>query len=107
MAENFLSVGMAQLGSLTWVEGLEFVLLTMSVLGQHFVANRDKRGFYFWFVANLAGLIVMVVLQRWIMLCLYLYFLYSCCIGLIRWSAIEKQERVDPNRTAAGFTLGA
>jgi nicotinamide riboside transporter PnuC len=67
----------------------ELIFVGLSVVGQHFISNRDRRGFYFWIMANLMAIVLFVGLQRYPTVVLYTYFLYASSMGLVRWRRAE------------------
>jgi nicotinamide mononucleotide transporter len=83
----------------TWVDATEFFFVTMSVVGQHFISQRNPRGFAFWIAGNVAALVMFCALQRWMTTMLYLYFLFMCFKGLTTWRKLDAG--TDAHRGAA------
>lgn len=90
--ETLLSVASAKAQHMTRADMLEVVFVGLSVIGQHFIAKRDKRGFYFWLVANGLAIVLFLALERYPTVMLYCYFLYSSFAGLVRWTVAEDDE---------------
>ncbi len=101
---SVLSAVLAKANTLSWLEGTEMFFLLMVILGQHLIAKRDKRGFMFWIASNFAAIIVMLALERWIMVVLYLYLMYSSFVGFVTWSVMERKQsegKSDTDRSTA------
>ncbi len=79
--------------SLTLINFAELAFALLSVLGQHFNSNRDKRGFVFWVVGNLLACAMFGYQGRWVMAALYAYFLLQSVRGFALWARHERVER--------------
>lgn len=79
----------AWVGALNWIDVTEFFFVAMSIIGQHFISQRNPRGFGFWIVGNVAALFMFVALGRWMTAVLYIYFLYMCFKGLVTWRRLD------------------
>lgn len=84
----------AYLATLSWLDALEAFFVAMSVIGQHFISQRDERGFIFWIASNIAALVFFAALGRWMTFTLYLYFLCMCVKGFVTWRQIRESEKV-------------
>ncbi len=81
--------------SMTWVDVMEFFFVTMSMVGQHYISQRNPRGFGFWIAGNVAALVMFVALGRWMTTLLYVYFLYMCFKGLVTWRKLDANTDAD------------
>jgi len=72
-----------------WEEALEAFFVAMSVIGQHHIAKRQVKGFYFWIAGNLAALVLFVSIGRWVTAVLYVYFLVMSLRGVRLWKALD------------------
>lgn len=72
-----------------WKDGLEAFFVLMSVIGQHFIAQRKVAGFFFWIVGNVAALILFAALGRWLTCLLYVYFLLASLHGVKTWKVLD------------------
>ena len=64
-------------------------LLRRPVIGQHHIAKRQVKGFYFWIAGNLAALVLFVSIGRWVTAVLYVYFLVMSLRGVRLWKALD------------------
>lgn len=72
-----------------WIDAAEAFFVTMSIVGQHFIARRQARGFYFWIAGNLVALVLFSSLGRWMTVALYVYFLWKSIEGIRVWRMLE------------------
>ena len=87
---QFLQHAVDWLLSRTWVDYAELYFVLMSVVGQHFIAQRRRTGFYFWFPGNVVAVVVYTSLGRYPTALLYLYFTYNCVTGNMKWRRLEQ-----------------
>lgn len=80
---------MAWAQTLGWTDLVEFFFVCMSIVGQHFIAKRQSRGFYFWIAGNLAALVMFATLQRWMTFMLYVYFTWKSIEGVRTWRRLD------------------
>lgn len=69
---------------------VELIYVALSIVGQEFIARRDRRGFYAWGVSNIFGAIMFIALQRWMALVLAIYFCTKNVQGLRTWKRLEE-----------------
>ncbi len=89
------------IGSISWIDAAEFFFVTMSVVGQHFISQRNPRGFAYWIAGNVAALIMFVALGRWMTVLLYCYFLWMCFKGLATWRKLDARSNEDGHAAAS------
>lgn len=76
----------------TLLDAAEAVFVALSIAGQHFISDRDKKGFYFWGVGNVIAVVMFGVLGRWMTALLYVYFLWKCVTGIAKWSQLQAND---------------
>ncbi len=89
--EDLLQSTLAWASTLKWIDAVEAVFVSLSMIGQHFNAKRDARGFHFWIVSNVGALVMFASLGRWMTCVLYLYYTYKCWEGIRTWKTLEQQ----------------
>jgi nicotinamide riboside transporter PnuC len=77
------------LATRTAVDLAEAVFVGFSVVGQHFISERDKAGFYYWGVGNVVAIGTFAYTGRWLTAGLYVYFLVKCVTGLRSWHRLQ------------------
>lgn len=96
------------LASRTWLDVAEMYFVLMSVIGQHFISHRQRKGFYFWLAGNVVAVVIWTMSQRYPTALLYCYFTYKCLTGVRNWGELDA--RSDGARRvpiAAGSASGA
>jgi nicotinamide riboside transporter PnuC len=73
----------------TWVDVAEAVFVLMSIVGQHFISEQNKAGFYYWGAGNIVAIGMFAFTGRWLTACLYLHFLWKCRTGVSKWSQLQ------------------
>lgn len=86
----------------TWVDYGELFFVLMSIVGQHYIAARKLKGFYFWLAGNIVAVLVWTIVGRIPTALLYCYFTYKCVTGVRTWRKLEEPAVHSPAALPAG-----
>ncbi|MEJ8837690.1 nicotinamide mononucleotide transporter [Ramlibacter sp. AN1133] len=90
---DLVQYALAWYQKVTWVDVGELLFVLMSIIGQEYIARRNKAGFGFWLVGNVVAVFVFGSSGRLVSACLYAYFAFKSFAGLRHWGRLDALER--------------
>jgi len=74
---------------------LELIMIFTGVIGYHFIAKQNKKGFYIWIVGNFFSIWFFIEKESYFLVFLYLYNTYLSVVGIRHWRDKETVKLVE------------